>query len=162
MLQIVGCSMGRRGQKKSGLILVVDDDPVYTAFWQRMFRDMNVTGYVITHDPKEAKKILREKHVGFLISDIVMPSINGYELARYALRKNHDTMIVLTTAYGARLDHFELSHPHFHLLHKPYMNLSDLRKFLEHILGGDSSFDDMSEDSFSENDDYPEVMEWSL
>lgn len=154
--------MGRRGQKKSDVILVVDDDPVYIMFWQRMFRDMDIADYVLTQSPEEAKKVLRGRRVKLLISDIVMPNMNGYELAKYAIKRHPRCGVILTTAYGAKLDHFDLSRPHFHLLHKPYMDLSELRRFLEHIIGGDSSFDDMSEDSFSENDDYPEVMEWKL
>ena len=107
--------------------------------------------------------LLEEVPCQVLNSDIVMPGAYGYELARIACRRNPACRMVLTTGYGTDLSRFDLSDCRFHLLHKPYTDLGALKVFLRHLLGDEEpSFDDISEDSFSENEDYPQVTEWKL
>lgn len=144
------------------VILIVDDDPIYISFWKRILPDVGITRFVATSDPREAEKILTTRHCTVLISDIIMPYIRGYELAQLAKERNPEGTIILTTAFDADLSRFDLGDPRFHLLHKPYTNLSELKRFLKHVIRGEDSIDSFSEDSFSENTDYPRVMEWKL
>ncbi|HPM41481.1 MAG TPA: response regulator [bacterium] len=143
-------------------IVVVEDDPTMLFFWGRILKDLGVEDYELFSDAVEAKMLLQEIPCTLLISDIVMPGAYGYELARIARRRNPACTIVLTTGYGTDLSRFDLSDCRFHLLHKPYGDISALKVFLRHIIDGDNSFDDLSEDSFSENEDYPQVTEWKL
>lgn len=154
--------MGAVRNKPVVRVVVVEDDPTLLTFWGRILSDLGVKDYELFSDPTEALLMLEETPIDVMISDVIMQGINGYELARIARRRNPHANIVLTTAYGANLSHFDLAGCRFHLLHKPYTDISSLKRFIDHIVQGDTSFDDISEDSSSENEDYPEVTEWKL
>lgn len=146
----------------TGKIIVVEDDPTLLSLWGRLLRDIGVSDFDLFSDPWEASLLLGEMPCKVLISDVVMPKINGYDLAKIASRRNPNCNIILTTAYGTDLSRFDLADCHFHLLHKPYIDLAAIRRFVMHIVNGDSAFDDLAEDSSSENEDYPAVIEWKL
>ncbi|MFH0799887.1 MAG: response regulator [Pseudomonadota bacterium] len=154
--------MGNAKHRLEGKIVVVEDDPTFLSFWGRMLQDLGLKDFELFSDAAEAGLLLEEVPVGLLISDVVMPSRNGYELARIASRRNPGCNIILTTAYATDLSRFELAGCRFQLLHKPYTDLAALRRFIMHIIDGDVEFDDISEDSSSENEDYPGVTEWRL
>lgn len=154
--------MAQKVSYLGGKIIVVEDDPTLLYFWGRVLRDLGVTDVELFSDPQEARLMLQEMPCRLLISDIVMPGTYGYELARIAGRRNPACTVVLTTGYGTNLSHFDLTDCHFHLLHKPYTDITALKSFIRHLLDGDTSFDDLSEDSYSENEDYPQVVEWKL
>jgi len=149
-------------RSKEVKVLIVDDDPMYIRFWKRIIGEMGVLNVMSSTDPEEAKKILQAEPCDVLISDVIMPNSNGYELAEFARKMNPNCKVVLTTGYSAYLAKFDLLRPRFHLLHKPYASINEVGKFIQHLISNDESFDDMDEDSFSENEDYPEVMEWKL
>lgn len=146
----------------AGKIVVVEDDPTMLHFWGRLLQELGVERFELISHPLEARLLLEEVPCRFLISDIVMPDTYGYELARIARRRNPACTVVLTTGYGTDLSRFELSGCRFHLLHKPYDDIAALKSFIRHLLDGDASFDDLPEDSCSENEDYPQVTEWKL
>jgi len=83
-------------------------------------------------------------------------------LAGIALSACKQCRIILTTAYRAELSRFHLPHKKFHILYKPYSDLEELKKLLMHLIENDSNYEDMSEDSFSENEDFPEIIEWKF
>jgi len=143
-------------------VVVVEDDPTLLFFWGRLLKELGIEDYELFSDAVEAKMLLQEIPCQLLISDIVMPGAYGYELARIARRRSPNCTIVLTTGYGTDLSRFELSDCRFHLLHKPYTDIAALKVFIGHLVENDESFDDLSEDSFSENEDYPQVTEWKL
>jgi two-component system cell cycle response regulator CpdR len=143
-------------------VLVVEDDPTFRSFWKRLFEQMDVHQYRIVSDPLKAMRLLDEESFTLLISDVVLPHINGYELAKYASRKRPGIEVVLTTAYSTDLSRFDLTGCKFHLLHKPYGNLIQVKTFILHLIRGEDVFEDASEDSFSENEDYPQITEWKL
>lgn len=154
--------MSPRRTQEISKIVVVEDDPTMLSLWERLLEELGATDVELFADPLEAKILLEEIPCRLLISDIVMTGMYGYELARIAARCNSACTIVLTTGYGTELSRFDLSGCQFHLLHKPYTDLASLRRFIRHLLDGDERFDDLSEDSSSENDDYPQVLEWKL
>jgi len=150
----------RTGEVKK--IVVVEDDPTFLVFWERILSGIDGIEYELFRNSIEAKLFLEEVHCDLLISDVVMPTVNGYELARIACRKSRDCNVILTTAYGAALSHFDIGTQRFHLLHKPYTNISTLKRFIKHFVDLDTSIDDISEESSSENKDCPQVTEWKL
>lgn len=143
-------------------VLVVEDDPTMLAFWDRLLMKMGVTQRVLLTSAVQAKNLLDRSDFDLLISDIIMPHINGYELARHAREQKGDIDIVLTTAYNTDLSRFDLKGLRLHLIHKPYIDLGGLSTMLNHLLHGESVFEDADEDSWSDNEDYPEVTEWKL
>jgi len=143
-------------------ILVVEDDPTYLHLWQRLIKDAGVQKAWAVDSPEKAQKILQEKKVDLLMSDVMLPGTNGYELAKFAKKKNPLIQILLTTGYGTDLSRFNLGELKCHLLHKPYHNLNDVCRLLKHLVKGEDVFQDMDEDSFSENEDQPTITEWTL
>lgn len=143
-------------------ILVVEDDPTYLRLWERLIHDLGVDDFVSAKHPEKALDSLNKKPVDLLISDIIMPHINGYELAKLARQKNPNIEILLTTGYQTDLSHFDLTGLRCHLLHKPYHNLQEVCRLLKKLIYREDVFQGMAEDSFSDNEDFPEITEWTL
>ncbi|MBN1283075.1 MAG: response regulator [Proteobacteria bacterium] len=154
--------MAHAANKSAVEVVVVEDDPTFLSFWKRFLEAMGVSDFMLIANPFEAKEVLCRVSCKLLISDINMRGINGYELAKLACDFNPACSVILTTAYGANLKRFDLKNCAFHLLFKPYNDIGELNKLVKHLLKGENSFDDLSEDSWSENEDYPQVIEWKL
>lgn len=149
-------------KQKKKILLLVEDDSTYRHLWKRLIEDLGVKEYFAVSDAEEAKKILEEKEIDLMISDVVLPAMNGYDLAKLARKKNPSMQILLTTGYGTDLSRFDLVGLKCHLLHKPYRSLKDVCILLERLVAGEDVFQDMDEDSFSENIDNPLITEWTL
>ena len=143
-------------------IIVVEDDPTFLQFWRRFLHELKIDAYDLVDDGEKATHLLKEGHYALLISDVILPSLNGFELAKEARRLDPNIEVLLTTAYGAKLKRFHLDDRRFHLLHKPYTDLTELKRLIAHLIAREDVFSDASEDSFSDNEDYPEVTEWKL
>ena len=144
------------------MILIVEDDPTFLKFWRRFLRDLRIEEFELVDDPTLAKELLEHAPYQLLISDVILPAMNGFDLAKLARQHHPDIEVLLTTAYGAKLARFDLEGMKFHLLHKPYTNLTELKRLLSHLINGEDVFSDASEDSHSDNEDYPAVTEWKL
>lgn len=132
------------------------------AFWDRLLMNLGVAERVLITNAQQAMNLLERSNFDVLISDIIMPHLNGYELARRAREINEDIEIALTTAYSTDLSRFDLAGLRLHLIHKPYLDLEGLTAMISHLIHGEDVFDDADEDSFSDNEDFPEVTEWKL
>lgn len=143
-------------------ILVVEDDPTYLHLWERLIKDLGVKHFWAAKTPQKASEILKAKPIHILISDVMLPGINGYELAKRARTKNPAIEILLTTGYQTDLSRFDLAGLRCHLLHKPYQDLNDVCRLVKNLISGHNIFNEMDEDSFSENEDHPEITEWTL
>lgn len=143
-------------------VIVVEDDDTYLQFWKRFLEELGVTSFTLVHNPYKAREMLANGGCRLLISDINLPDINGYDLAKIATEHRPECSVILTTAYAAHLSRFDLGKCPFHLLYKPFSNLEELAKLVKHLLGWEVSLDDISEDSFSENDEFPMITEWKL
>lgn len=143
-------------------VLVVEDDPTMLAFWDRLLSRLGIEQRVLLTNAVQARNLLEHSNFDLLISDIIMPYISGYELAQYARRQNPRLEILLTTAYSTDLSRFDLAGMHLHLLHKPYLDIDGLKSMIGHLINGEDVFSDADEDSWSENEDFPEVTEWKL
>ncbi len=144
-------------------VLVVEDDPTFISFWKRLLdEEFEITNYELVANPLEATRILKENGCELLISDIIMPNMNGCELARLAQTLDPHCDVILTTAYGTDLSRFDIDGLKIHLLHKPYSDIGELKLFVEYIINRDDSFDELSEDSFSEDEENPLITNWKL
>lgn len=143
-------------------IVVVDDDPLYRRIWEKILGQLPRCAYKICDSAAAAEAVLDKEMATLLVCDLIMPEKTGLELANEAAKKYPWLQIVLTTGYEAKLSHFNLQDPKFHILYKPYRSTEDIVKWLNHLLAQEDPTLDVSEDSFSENDDFPKVMEWKL
>lgn len=145
-------------------ILIVEDDPSHLHLWRRILKELGFdpNKCLITDSSSEGAKILGREPIDFLISDIMLPKFNGYELAKRARSGNRDCEILLTTAYGADLSRFPIGELKCHLLHKPYHSIDGVMRLVDHILRGKNPSEGAKETSFHDNLDHPEVTEWTL
>ncbi len=83
-------------------VLVVDDDDVVRAFAARVLRE---AGYAVheAEDGAVALEILRSRRVDLrvVVSDIVMPRLNGIELLEHLARDGDNVPVLLMSGYGA-------------------------------------------------------------
>ncbi len=83
----------------AGKVLVVDDDPVVRQILKRL---LTSSGYrcVIAEDGPQAVSLLQAHCFNFIISDIEMPNMDGFELLQYARENCPDTDMIIATGYG--------------------------------------------------------------
>lgn len=81
-------------------ILLVDDDPDALAASADL---LQVLGYPVTavDSPSKVLQLLRgPKHFDLLLTDIIMPMMNGVELGEEAVRLRHDLKVIYMTGYS--------------------------------------------------------------
>src|SRR6266540_1754176 len=82
----------------TGRVLVVDDE----AFFQALFRDLlQAAGHQVrvAASGDAALKLMAEEHFDLLVTDVVMPGLDGIALAREARRRDPDLEAVAITGH---------------------------------------------------------------
>jgi CheY-like chemotaxis protein len=99
------------------VILVVDDEAAVRETVQDM---LSAQGYqvIVAADGYEAIRILNDRPADLLFTDVVMPGMNGFELARQARLIRPSLRIMYTSAYSYQADGFRGAHDT--LMRKPY------------------------------------------
>lgn len=143
-------------------VVVIETDPTYLKMWEKILNSVKDCDFMITNDIKAAVNVIKTQKVDLLVCEAILPSKDGYEIARLTHKHNPNAEILLTTAYDCDLSRFNIKDPHFNILYKPYANIDDIQKFIGHLAHHEDACSDASEDSFSENDEYPQVLEWKL
>ncbi len=120
-------------------ILVVDDEPALATLTSHILAEQ---GYHVftANSAKEALLILEKEAVDVLVSDVIMPEMDGYQLAAIVLQKYPNIKIQLTSGFNDDR-HVESSNLSFHknLLQKPYHSKGLLLKISELISGSSDS-----------------------
>lgn len=116
-------------------ILLVDDEPAVLKFCQQL---LGLDGYsVLPATSGEAALRLLEQNnatISLALLDVMMPSMNGVELARRIEAANPDIPIILMTGYGPK----EIASvvgdkiPH-RIIWKPFQ-ADSLRQMIENVL----------------------------
>jgi DNA-binding response OmpR family regulator len=123
---------GSAAKKK---ILVVDDDPEILGMLDTR---LGKRGYVVVSaaDGEQALEQARKEKPALVVLDVMMPRMNGWEVAR-ALRQDpttHGIKIVMLTAIGAQMN--EMTSPLYGVdayLDKPFQ-FADLEKKIDELL----------------------------
>ena len=109
--------LGRVGE----IILVVEDEQRVRHFSVDALREL---GYTALSAPSgiEALRILDEHPtIALLFTDVVMPEVNGRQLADEALRRRPTLKVLFTTGYSRNaLEHDGVLDPSVHLIGKPF------------------------------------------
>jgi len=80
-------------------VLVVDDEPANVASLEKIFGREGMR--VLTADgAKGALELARKHRIQVVLTDLMMPGVNGVELLRALKEISPDTEVVLMTAYG--------------------------------------------------------------
>jgi len=115
-------------------ILVVDDEK---ALLNLTYEILNQQGYRVlcAESAKQALEILETNSIDLLISDIIMPEMDGYQLAAIVQKKYPSIKIQLASGFADER-HVDLvdNNLHNNLLHKPFnsqMLLKQIRNILD-------------------------------
>jgi len=117
----------------AGKILVVDDEPQLLLLTEEILK---TNGYQVltANRAKEALEVLESERVDLMITDIIMPEMDGYELAAIVQKKYPEIIIQLASGF-ADDRHVNLVDEYLHdtLLHKPF-NASKLLQRVKELL----------------------------
>jgi CheY-like chemotaxis protein len=114
-------------------VLVVDDERLIA---ETLAEILNFSGFeaVAVYDGETAVQRLTTRCPDALITDVVMPGMNGIEVAKYARRQCPATRILLLSGHAATTELLERAHlegDEFELLAKPVGPEVLLRKLRE-------------------------------
>ena len=116
------------------VVLVVDDEPSVREFSRHALTEL---GYrVLEADGAEAALRLLDAHpeVTLLFTDVVMPEINGRQLADSARKRRPDLKVLFTTGYTRNaVVHNGVLDPGVHLIGKPF-TVEDLAQRVRAVL----------------------------
>jgi DNA-binding response OmpR family regulator len=101
--------------------LVVEDEPMVLSWVVEVLQDAGYEVVAYT-DPRTALQHFREQHdgIGLVLSDVVMPGMSGWTLAREIRRLREDTQVLYMSGYSEdRLSEVEDPDAGACLLQKP-------------------------------------------
>lgn len=85
---------------KLSKIVVVDDDKIVTSALKTLFRMEGFTNAHYFNDPLEAVEFLKLEKPDLIISDFLMPEMNGFEFLSVAKKLYPDVSMILLTGYA--------------------------------------------------------------
>ena len=94
-------------EKEPAVILIVDDDDL-------VLKTLNVLisslGYkcLLANDGLEATEVLAEKECDLILTDVLMPNMDGLELLLYVREKNPDIDVIVATGYSERASYADV------------------------------------------------------
>ena len=116
------------------LVLVVEDEAAVRQMSMEALRELGFA-VLCTESPSDALQILADNEdVALLFTDVVMPGMNGRELAKQALAMRPKLKVLYTTGYSRNaIVHNGVLDPDTFLLAKPF-TIDELAAKLEQIL----------------------------
>lgn len=122
------------GQTYPYTVLVVEDDPEVRAF---LLRELAANFHVLeAADGKQALEILQQEDVSLVVSDVMMPEMNGFELCRSVktqLATSHIPVVLLTALSDERQRMYGMAGGADGYIHKPFSS-AYVRIYLIRIL----------------------------
>jgi PAS domain S-box-containing protein len=117
-------------------VLIADDESLIRDLGARLLRD---DGYEVltATDGEEAWHLVldRSDTIDLLLTDVVMPRMDGFELARRWIERNPRSPVLLMTAYADQALHLnDAMRNHATLLEKPF-SPDDLSRLVAELLG---------------------------
>jgi DNA-binding NtrC family response regulator len=91
-------------------LILVDDEQDILFIMKKALSSYPVTGFT---DPKAAHNAIKNNPTEYsiLVTDLRMPGMTGFELAREAKKHNPNILIILMTAFEIKLHEFESIFP---------------------------------------------------
>jgi YesN/AraC family two-component response regulator len=111
-------------------VLVAEDDPLVL---EVVASALDMAGYTVLTAPNgyEALRILEERRVDLMLTDVRMPELNGFELVSQAKMVQPDLRVVMVTGFADAVSNTT----HGTLLQKPF-HASDLVRTIHAELTG--------------------------
>jgi len=87
-------------------ILIVDDEPLILMSWEN---SLTSAGYDVktAYNGKEAIKISEKEKPDIVITDLIMPEMNGIELCRRIKKISPETEVVLISGHPAEIFNYQ-------------------------------------------------------
>lgn len=115
-------------------ILIVDDDRTIVRLCQRLLERASYHTITAT-DPLDAIKILEQRKVDLLLSDIRMPIMDGFELITRAKQYQSELPVLVMTGYGSIDNAIQALHRGVDgLILKPFENSAELIQAVQRVL----------------------------
>ncbi len=83
-----------------GKIVVVDDEKMVTSAFKTLLKVEGFTDAAFFNNPKEAVEFLKTETPDIIISDFVMPEMNGLEFLKAAKKLHPEVSMILLTGYA--------------------------------------------------------------
>lgn len=83
-----------------GKIVVVDDEKMVTSAFKTLFAVEGIKGGEFFNSPIEALEYIKNEAPDLIISDFLMPEMNGLEFLREAKKLYPETSMILLTGYA--------------------------------------------------------------
>lgn len=112
-------------------VLIVDDDRQILGLVEKMLRPQGIT-VLLANRPSEALRIFEERPIHVLISDVMMPEMDGGRLAERLLKLQPEARVLLISGQGKEPAAARL--PQVRFLRKPFFP-SVLVEHLRELLG---------------------------
>ncbi len=81
-------------------IVIVDDDVIVTSALKTLFKVEGIKNFVTFNNPIEAVEYLKENKPCIIVSDFMMPQMNGLEFLTEAKKLHPDVSMILLTGYA--------------------------------------------------------------
>lgn len=80
------------------LILLIDDEEINIEILSSMLKDKY--RFIVAYDGQKGYELYQKYSPQIIISDIVMPKMNGIEMAKKIRQKDHNTKIIFLTSHS--------------------------------------------------------------
>lgn len=94
-------------ENRAAVVLVVDDDELVRKTLSVLIFSLGYR-YHIASDGLEAAEVLKTTNVDLVLSDIIMPKMDGLELLSYINNNHPDTGVIIATGYSEQASYAEV------------------------------------------------------
>ena len=91
----------------TGTILLVDDDPDHLSIVERYTSSLGIP-FLAVSSAREAVECLRDKTFDVIVTDLVMPDMDGMELLRYATKHHPGVEVMVMTGFGNKYSYMDV------------------------------------------------------
>jgi len=124
-----------QSKNKTKSILIVDDE---VALRELASEILSLNGYQIlmAEDGKKALEILATQAIDLMITDVIMPEMNGYQLAELVSKNYPKTKIQMISGYTDKLEREQPNTIKTEIIYKPY-STKELQQAVFELLNSD-------------------------
>jgi signal transduction histidine kinase/CheY-like chemotaxis protein len=117
--EATGAVVSSPGEGSSLKILLVDDDPALLGVVEDM---IDYLGHACrkTDSGRKAIEMLQRETFDLVVTDLGMPDVNGWDVARFCRRECPDMPVILISGWGAQIDEREAREKVDAVLAKPF------------------------------------------
>jgi len=118
---------------KNEIILVVDDEPALRELAEEILKSHNYQ-VLCAESGEEALQILTTKDIDLMLTDVIMPNMDGYQLASQVKQQFPKIKILIASGYNEQMLNENSNSALYDQLDKPYSSenlLNKIRKLLD-------------------------------